>query len=53
VAGGRHDGIAPVANSQAIASRIPDAELHLYEGGHLFFVQDPAAMPDVCGFLAG
>ena len=53
VAGGRYDGIAPPANSEAIASRIPGAELRLYEGGHLFFVQDRAAMPDILGFLAG
>jgi len=32
VAGGRYDGIAPVANSQAIAARVPYAELRLYEG---------------------
>ena len=53
VAGGRYDGIAPPANSEAIASRIPGAELRLYEGGHLFFLQDPAAFPDLLAFLAG
>lgn len=51
VAGGRYDGIAPPANSEAIAARIPDAELRLYEGGHAFFVQDKAALPDVLDFL--
>ena len=29
----------------------PGAELHVYEGGHLFFVQDPTALPDVIAFL--
>ncbi len=53
VAAGRYDGIAPPANSVAIAERIPDAELRLYEGGHLFFLQDPAALPDLFAFLAG
>ena len=53
VAGGRYDGIAPPANSAAIAARIPGAELRLYDGGHLFFVQDPAALPEVFAFLAG
>ena len=53
VAGGRYDGIAPPANSAAIAARIPGAELRLYDGGHLFFIQDPAALPDVLAFLAG
>jgi 3-oxoadipate enol-lactonase len=49
---GRYDGIAPPANSAAMASAIAGAELHEYEGGHIFFVQDPRAMPDVIGFLA-
>jgi pimeloyl-ACP methyl ester carboxylesterase len=53
VAGGKYDGIAPPANSEAIASRISDAELRLYEGGHAFFAQDPRALPDVIAFLAG
>jgi pimeloyl-ACP methyl ester carboxylesterase len=53
VAGGRYDGIAPPANSEAIASRLPDAQLRLYEGGHLFVVQDPAALPDIVTFLSG
>ncbi len=51
VGAGRFDGIAPVANGEGIASRIPGAELHVYEGGHPFFLQDPAAMPDVIAFL--
>jgi 3-oxoadipate enol-lactonase len=53
VAGGRHDGIAPPANSEAIASRVPGAELRLYEGGHLFFFQDRTAFPEILDFLAG
>jgi 3-oxoadipate enol-lactonase len=52
VASGRFDGIAPVANGQAIASRIPGAELRVYEGGHLFMVQDPRALPEVLTFLS-
>jgi len=52
VACGRYDGIAPRANSEAIASRIPDASLRVYEGGHAFLAQDPAALPDVVEFLA-
>jgi 3-oxoadipate enol-lactonase len=53
VACGRYDGIAPPANGDAIAGRIPGAELRMYDGGHLFFVQDQTAMPDVITFLAG
>ena len=51
VACGRFDGIAPMANSAAIASRIPGAELRVYDGGHAFFAQDTAALPDVQAFL--
>jgi 3-oxoadipate enol-lactonase len=52
VAGGVHDGIAPPANSEAIARQVPNAELRLYEGGHLFLLQDRQAWPDITGFLA-
>ena len=51
VASGRYDGIAPVANGELIASRIPGATLHIYEGGHLFVFQDPAAFPEIISFL--
>ena len=53
VAAGRYDGIAPLANAEALASRIEGAELRRYEGGHLFFLQDRAAFPDLVRFLAG
>jgi len=53
VAGGRYDGIAPPANSEYIAARVPNAELRLYEGGHAFFAQDPKALPEIIEFLAG
>jgi len=51
VASGRFDGIAPPANGEAIAARIPNSEFHVYEGGHAFFAQDPDALPDVISFL--
>lgn len=51
VASGRYDGIAPAANGSAIARQIPHATLRVYEGGHIFFGQDPAAIPDVLEFL--
>jgi len=53
VACGRYDPIAPVANAEAIARRIPGARLHVYEGGHAFFVQDRAALGDLHDFLVG
>jgi pimeloyl-ACP methyl ester carboxylesterase len=52
VACGRYDGIAPPANSEFIAAHIPNAELHEYDGGHAFFVQDPKAFPEIMEFLA-
>jgi pimeloyl-ACP methyl ester carboxylesterase len=53
VASGRYDGIAPVANGEAIATRVPNAELRVYEGGHAFFVQDRTALPEILDFLEG
>lgn len=52
VAAGRYDGIAPVANSEAIVERLADAVLAVYEGGHMFSVQDRQALRDIAGFLA-
>jgi pimeloyl-ACP methyl ester carboxylesterase len=53
IAYGRHDGLAPPANSAAIAARIAGAEVRGYEGGHPFLAQDPSALADVIGFLRG
>jgi 3-oxoadipate enol-lactonase len=51
VAAGRHDGIAPLANAEALASRIPGARLRVFEGGHVFMLEDPAAWPAMIAFL--
>ena len=51
IAAGRYDGIAPVENAEALASRIAGAELRVYEGGHVFFFQDPTATPEIIEFL--
>ena len=48
---GRYDTIAPVANSEAVASRIPGSELRVFEGGHLFLAQDPQAFGAITDFL--
>jgi 3-oxoadipate enol-lactonase len=53
VAAGRYDGIAPVANAEALAGRIPGARLRVFEGGHLFLMEDPAALPAITEFLLG
>lgn len=50
---GRYDGIAPIANGEAIAHRIPQASFHVYEGGHAFFEQDATAWPQLEAFLLG
>ena len=52
VQAGRYDHIAPPANAEVIAEHIPNAELRLYDGGHIFFLQDPQAVPDAMQFLA-
>jgi 3-oxoadipate enol-lactonase len=51
VAAGRHDGIAPLQNSEAIARQIPDATLEVFEGGHLFLLQDRAAWARIIDFI--
>jgi 3-oxoadipate enol-lactonase len=53
VAAGRYDGIAPPENAVALASRIPDARLAFFEGGHAFMLQDPTAWPTMLTFLEG
>jgi 3-oxoadipate enol-lactonase len=52
VACGRYDGIAPLENGEAIAARVPGAELRVYEGGHVFMVQDPRAHFEIMEFLS-
>ena len=51
VCAGRHDGIAPVTNSEVLAECIPDATLQVFEGGHLFLLQDRTAWPAIVEFL--
>lgn len=51
VCGGRRDGIAPPSNQEALAGGIPGAELAMFDGGHLFLMQDRAAFPRIVDFL--
>jgi len=51
VAGGRYDGIALPETLERMAGRIPGAELRFYEGGHMFMIQDRAAVRDMIAFL--
>jgi 3-oxoadipate enol-lactonase len=52
VASGVFDGIAPPDNGRRIAGRVPGATFREYQGGHLFFLQDPAFFVDLERFLA-
>jgi 3-oxoadipate enol-lactonase len=47
VCAGEYDGIAPVDCQAALAQRIPRAVFRRYQGGHMFFLQDPAAYPAI------
>ena len=51
--GGRYDGIAVPENLIAMQKQIPGALLELFEGGHLFYIQDPRAFERVVAFLRG
>jgi len=51
VCGGRYDGIAAPENSEHLADRIPQAELALFDGGHMFLIQDPTAFDRMIEFL--
>ena len=51
IAAGRYDGIALPATQEGMAARIPGAKLQFFEGGHLFMLQDRAALPAMIGFL--
>lgn len=53
VCGGRYDGVAPISNLEAIHRQIPGACLELFEGGHLFFMQDPCAFGRIAAFFRG
>jgi 3-oxoadipate enol-lactonase len=53
ICGGRYDGIATPENQEAMQEKIPEARLELFEGGHLFFIQDTRAVESIASFLKG
>ena len=53
ICGGRFDGIAPPENQHALEHAIPNARLELFEGGHMFLLQDRSANPKIAEFLRG
>ena len=52
IAGGRHDGIAPLRNQDLLHNRIPGSRLELFEGGHGFMREDPRALELIVDWLA-
>jgi len=52
VCGGVYDGIAPPVNSEHLASAIAGAAVQLFDGGHLFLLQDRSAWPAITAFLS-
>jgi 3-oxoadipate enol-lactonase len=51
IAAGRHDGIALPAAQEKMAARIRGSALRFYDGGHMFMLQDRAAIPAMVEFL--
>jgi 3-oxoadipate enol-lactonase len=51
IAAGRYDGVALPETQERMAGRIPGAELQFFDGGHLFMIQDRAALPAMIAFL--
>lgn len=52
VASGAFDRIAPPPNGARIAERLPDARHQVYDGGHMFFLQDRSFFADLERFLS-
>ncbi len=51
VCAGEFDDQAPLVNAQALADGIDGAELQIFQGGHLFLLQDRSAFPAIVEFL--
>jgi len=52
VLAGDDDPIVPLANGRILARRIPNARLHVVDGGHLFLLEQPARIAAaVAGYL--
>jgi 3-oxoadipate enol-lactonase len=51
ICGGNYDGIALPATQEKMATRIPGAKLSMFDGGHLFMLQDKKAVPAMLDFL--
>ena len=49
--GGKYDGIAPPANQKNLQQAIPGSILEMFEGGHVFHLQDRSAWSRIIKFL--
>jgi 3-oxoadipate enol-lactonase len=52
VCAGEYDDLAPLPNSMALVEAIPNARLRVFDGGHLFLLQDRTAFPAIIEFLS-
>lgn len=53
IAAGRYDGIALPQTQLNLALQIPGSTLRFFRGGHMFMIQDRAAVPAMIDFLEG
>lgn len=51
ICGGKYDNLAPVSNLNALHSAIRGSSMKLYEGGHMFLLQDRQALLDIVAYL--
>ena len=51
IVGGRYDDIAPLKNLLEMHRLIKNSQLQIFEGGHLFLMQDKQAWPAITSFL--
>jgi 3-oxoadipate enol-lactonase len=49
--GGSNDDIATPEAMRNMAGRLPDARLKIYDGGHMFFIQNPESYDDLIAFF--
>jgi 3-oxoadipate enol-lactonase len=49
--GGKYDGISPPENMQVLQKQISGASLELFEGGHMFMIQDKNAVSRMARFF--
>ena len=53
VCAGEYDDIAPVANSELLVDRMPNATLRVFDGGHILLLQDRSSWSTIIEFLGG